>query len=309
MQVVGLGARDLEGPATGIAALLGQAHHTAAGEVGARKRVGAGHELLRRPGAHDLAPVLAGARSHINHVIGRADRILIVLDDDHGVAQITQTLERGDESLVIALMQADGGLIQDVEHAHEARADLGRQADALGLAARKRRGGAIERQIVQADIHQEAKTLADLLDDGVADEGLALGELEGIEEREGLTAAHAANLVNGLAANRNGEHLGAQTGAVTRRAGLLADVTLELCLGVLVGRLDIALVQDIAHAGVLGEPMRVPAVLRLVIDAHLLVAQAVEKNFSHASGQVLPRRGRIDFEMDAQGTEDLRVVV
>ena len=206
-------------------------------------------------------------------------------------------------------MQADGGLIQDVEHAHEARADLGRQADALGLAARKRRGGAIERQIVQTDIHQEAKTLADLLDDGVADEGLALGELEGIEEREGLTAAHAANLVNGLAANRDGEHLGAQTGAVTRRAGLLADVALELCLGVLVGRLDIALVQDIAHAGVLGEPMRVPAVLRLVIDAHLLVAQAVEENFSHASGQVLPRRGRIDFEMDAQGTEDLRVVV
>ena len=208
MQVVGLGARDLEGPATGVAALLGQAHHTAAGEVGARKRVGAGHELLRRPGAHHLAPVLAGARPHINHVIGRADRVLIVLDDDHGVTQITQTLERGDESLVIALMQADGGLIQDVEHAHEARADLGRQADALGLAARKRRGGAIERQIVQTDIHQEAKTLADLLDDGVADEGLALGELEGIEEREGLTAAHAANLVNGLAANRNGEHLG-----------------------------------------------------------------------------------------------------
>ena len=133
--------------------------------------------------------MLARARPHIDHLIGRADRVLIVLDHDHAVTDITQTLERGDESLVIALVQADAGLVQDVHHAREARADLGRQADALGLAARKRRRGAIERQIVQTDIHQEAKTLADLLDDGVADEGLALGELEGIEEREGLTGS------------------------------------------------------------------------------------------------------------------------
>ena len=39
------------------------------------------------------------------------------------------------QAVVVALVQADARLVQDVEHAHQARADLRGQADALRLAA------------------------------------------------------------------------------------------------------------------------------------------------------------------------------
>ena len=78
---------------------------------------------------------LACARAHIDHIVGRTDRVLVVLDDDHGVALVAQALQGRDEAVVVALVQPDRGLVQDVEDAHEAGADLGGQADALCLAA------------------------------------------------------------------------------------------------------------------------------------------------------------------------------
>ena len=37
--------------------------------------------------------------------------------------------------VVVPLVQADAGLVQDIQHAHQGGADLGGQADALALAA------------------------------------------------------------------------------------------------------------------------------------------------------------------------------
>ena len=66
-------------------------------------------------------------------------------------------------------MQADGGLVQDVEHAHQPRADLAGQPDALGLAAGERGGGAVECQVVQADVGEEPEPAADLLEQLLGD--------------------------------------------------------------------------------------------------------------------------------------------
>ena len=81
----------------------------------------------------------------------------------------TQAHQRLDESSVVALVQADARLVEHVEHADEARADLGREPDALRLAARERVGAAIQRQIVQADIDEKLQSRADLLQDLVGD--------------------------------------------------------------------------------------------------------------------------------------------
>ena len=54
--------------------------------------------------------------------------------------------EGGDEALVVALVEADGGLVEDVEDAAEAGADLGGEADALAFAAGEGGGGAVERE-------------------------------------------------------------------------------------------------------------------------------------------------------------------
>ena len=107
----------------------------------------------------DPPAVLAGAGAEVDEVVGRAHRLLVVLDDDHGVAEVAQPLERRDQLRVVALVQADRGLVEDVEHAHQRGADLRGQADPLRLAARQRRGGAVHREVADADVLQELQPL------------------------------------------------------------------------------------------------------------------------------------------------------
>jgi hypothetical protein len=42
-----------------------------------------------------------------------------VLDDEHGVAEIAETLQRPDQLPVVALVEADRGFVEDVEDADE----------------------------------------------------------------------------------------------------------------------------------------------------------------------------------------------
>ena len=109
------------------------------------------------------AAVHAGARPHLDEVIGGADRVLVVLDDDHRVADVAQPLERRDHLDVVLRVQADARLVEHVEHAHQAGADLRRQPDALRFAARERAGAAVEVQVVEADAEQQLEPAADLL--------------------------------------------------------------------------------------------------------------------------------------------------
>ena len=64
-----------------------------------------------------MAAVDAGARADVDYVVGNADGILVMLDHDHGVAEIAQPLEGFEQPRVVALMQADGGLVQYIENA------------------------------------------------------------------------------------------------------------------------------------------------------------------------------------------------
>ncbi len=119
----------------------------------------------------------AGARAHVDDMIGGADGLFVVLDDDHGIAEIAQALQRFQQLLVVALVQADGGLVQHIEHAGQARADLRGETDALAFAARQRAGAARQRQIFQAHIVEEAQALADFLQDARGDLLLLLGQM------------------------------------------------------------------------------------------------------------------------------------
>ena len=74
-------------------------------------------------------------------------------------------VEHVEQLVVVALVQADRGLVEDVEHAHEARADLRREADPLRLAARQRGRRALQRQVADADRVEELQPLDDLLQD------------------------------------------------------------------------------------------------------------------------------------------------
>ena len=45
----------------------------------------------------------------VDQAVGRAHRALVVLDHEHGVAEVAQPLQRRDQALVVALAQPDDG--------------------------------------------------------------------------------------------------------------------------------------------------------------------------------------------------------
>src|SRR6185369_728576 len=97
------------------------------------------------------------ARAEVDDVVGGLDRLAVVLDDDHRVAEVAQPPERVEEARVVPLMETDRGFVEDIEDAGQLAPDLAREADALALAARERRPRAIEAQVAESDVHQEAE--------------------------------------------------------------------------------------------------------------------------------------------------------
>ncbi len=72
--------------------------------------------------------------SSVDDRVGSADRLLVVLDDDHGVGEVAQPQQRVEETMVVALVETDRRLVEHVEHSDQPAADLRRQPDPLRLA-------------------------------------------------------------------------------------------------------------------------------------------------------------------------------
>ncbi len=101
------------------------------------------------------------ARSEIHDVIRRQDRLLVVLDDEDGVTQISKVVEGADQPLVVARMKPDARLIEHVEHPGQLAAELTRQADPLRFAAGEGRSRAVEAQVLEPDVEQELEPAVD----------------------------------------------------------------------------------------------------------------------------------------------------
>ena len=128
--------------------------------------------VTRRPLGDDLSPVLARPRPHVDEPVGRPHHLLVVLDDEHGVAEVAESLERPDQPPVVALVEPDRGLVEDVEHADELRPDLRREPEPLRLAAGERPCRAVEVEVADPDVVEERQPLADLLQDAPPDQHL-----------------------------------------------------------------------------------------------------------------------------------------
>ena len=152
-------------------------------------------DLVGRSLRDDLSAVLSRPRTHVDNVIGGQDRIGVVLDDDHAVAQIAQMLECRQQPIVVALVQADRRLVEHVHDAGEARPDLRGQPDALRLAARERLRGAVERKVVEADVVEELQPAHDPLTDLVAERMALSFELQLAKELVGFLQRTVADLV------------------------------------------------------------------------------------------------------------------
>ena len=135
-------------------------------------------QVLDGAGDDDLAAVLAGAGADVDDPVGGPDGVLVVLDDDQRVAEVAEPDQGLDQPLVVALVQSDRRLVEDVEDADQAGADLRGQPDPLRLAAGQRTRGPVEGEVVEADVEQEVEALLDLLEHPLTDLALADREVE-----------------------------------------------------------------------------------------------------------------------------------
>jgi hypothetical protein len=64
------------------------------GQILAGQRTGTGADIAGRSVRHQMAAEASRARPEVDHVVGAADGLFIVLDYQHGVAEIAEPAQR-----------------------------------------------------------------------------------------------------------------------------------------------------------------------------------------------------------------------
>src|SRR3569833_2187730 len=266
--------------------------HLAAQEL-ARHRRRIAHDLIDGAGRDDLAAMLPGARTEIDHVIRRAHRLFVVLYVDQGVAEIAQMLVRREQARGGALMQTDRRLVEDVENANEPRTDLRRETNALRFAARQRFRRAAKREVIQADVDEKSETLAHFLENRrgnlpIKSRLAVTAHRDVLEERQRLGHRQLDDLTDVPSFNGHRKRLGLETTSLARRARHFDHVLLQL------------------HAHGVGIRLFIPpldvAEHTFPLDAFFLRAAfgalvAVEHAVAHGLGQIAPRRVQVELQL------------
>src|SRR5205823_5321572 len=169
--------------------------------------------------------------------------------------------------------------------------------DALRLATGKCRGSTVERQIVQANIEQEAEPSANLLQYLDRDGPLERGQIvfKRLQPRRQIAHGHGANFDKGLARDADGARLRVEPLALARRAAHDPHVLFQL-QAPRSGRRLLEAAHELRHdafplAAVL--PKSVP-LLPGVGD--VFVAGAVEQPVAMLIRQIAPRLLQVDAE-------------
>ena len=280
-----------------------------AGEILPGQALGRAHDVVHRALRHQLAAMDAGARPHVDDMIGGADRILIMLHHDHGVAEIAQTLQRFEQACVVALMQADGRFVQHIEHACKAGADLRGEPDALAFPAGQRAGGARQGEIFEPDIVEEFQPGANFLQDAGGDFLLLRIQMlvEIAKPGVGIADGFRAHFADVKAGDFYRQRLRLQAVAAAGRARRSVLKTFHLLPhpgGI--GFLEAAFhIRDHAFETLFG---LVTAQAVIIDEADLLIAGAVENDLLRPFRQIVPAIVEREFEVFGQCLQRLQVI-
>jgi hypothetical protein len=217
----GVGQDQAAGPRSVVAGLAIQRNWSGAGrlEEGIAAKVATGErgivaeEVLEGAVEDKIAAGFAVAGAEVEDLIGGAHDAGLVLDDDDGVAGVTEFFEDADEAVGVARVQADGRFVEDKEGVDQTRAEAGGEVDALGLAAGKGAGGAVESEVAEADLFEE-------LEPG---EHFLKGETEGVGD--GQTAARVEPILHERKGAGDGELV--EIVEVEQRAGEIGQLVKE----------------------------------------------------------------------------------
>ena len=174
-----------------------------------------------------LAAQAPGIGTDVDEIVGRAHDVLIVLHHNHRVPQVAEGFEDVDEAVGVARVKPDGGLVEDVEAAHERTAQRGGEVDALTFTARKRIAQAVEREVGQSHLLEKAQAGADFGEQTRGHLCLVGREGEGVKPRREFAHGTTHQFGDGRTSHPHIEGFGAQSGTVARGAVGLATIARE----------------------------------------------------------------------------------
>ena len=219
-----------------------------------------------------------------------------MLHDHDGVGLVTQSLQRGDQALVVARMETDRRLVQHIHHARKPAPDLRGETDALHLASGERGARTVQREVIKPYVIQKLQTLDDLLVDVLHHRRQGKPP----EMRQAVLHAHRHHFDDRLAGDGDGARLLLETRAVARRARALALVRLEL-------------LAPLVALGVLHHPLHgVQHARERLIDAsprqHEIVIETMHQLLAEGGRQLLVRRIELHLVLFRNACQDLVVV-
>ena len=114
--------------------------------------------------------MLPRARAHVHDPVGVAHDVELVLHHEDGVALRLEAVERAEQRLGVARMQACRRLVEHVDHAEQIAVHLGAEAEALELAGAEGGSAALEGEIAQAEIQEHLQAGHDVTRDATCDQ-------------------------------------------------------------------------------------------------------------------------------------------
>src|SRR6185503_18414667 len=177
----------------------------------------------------------------------------------HRITQVSQPSERVQEPFVIPLVQADARLIEDVEHSHQARADLGSQPDSLGLAAGERGGASAESEVIETHVAKEPQPIDHFLEDRSRDVRIqtspsisggprGAAQRDALEEFDGALNRQVNHVSDAGAVHQDREALGPEPFPLAGLTRLLGHELFERCPDAVAGGLAVAPLDVPKHA-------------------------------------------------------------
>ena len=270
-----------------------------AAQVASRERRLVGQHVVHRSLGDDPPAVTPRARTEVDDVVGRPDRVGVVLHHQDRIPQVPQAPERAQQARVVAGVESHGGLIQHVEHTDQAAPDLGGEPYALRLAPGERGRRAPQGEVREPHVRQEAESLRHLLEDGSRDlriERVAAGpDGQAVEEPEGGVHWQVHDRADPLAAHQNAQALGLEPMPAARLAGHVHHEVGELQADrvrsdLVVAALHVA--QDSLPLDVVGAPGAPGRA-----EAEGAPRHSVEQRLPDALGEVAPGALQVESEL------------
>ena len=231
-----------------------------------------------------------------------------MFDHDDRVAEVAQIHQRVEEPLVVPLVQTDRRFIEDVHDADQARADLTRQADALGLAAGQGVRAAVQGQVAEADVVQESQPVADFLDDLGGDLPAPAGEFELAAELQGARDRQGRDLRNAAAVHEDVPRRQVEPGTLAHRAGTRGEILRQFFahgrrFGFPVAALQIP---DDSFEGVAALDRAAFAVEVFEFDLHFIAAK--QHQILDLLRQAVERRLDVELRVAREGLDQLKII-